>query len=467
MDSVKFNLHSVMDGLEEVNYDTILAYFKEHHNHKLFVKKVNDEGSLVMIHNNLDTAKTNKLYQECRSIVYDVVNRKVLSYSHDNVIYMTEDKYGYINGDVVEESYEGTMIGVYEHGDKWHFSSTRCPDVNKSFYFNKKKSHGEMLDEVLKTIYPEIDDVREKLTEVLEKDKVYYFVLVHHENKYLVDYTKKFGEEYKKLVHIITRDKETQKEVTHKLNLSEVVYPIVFPSYEEAKYIMNTSVINTVNNTVEPMEGIIIKRYSEDSLKCELMKIPSNPYMILRYEKPNNLNMWLNCIEIFQRNNKNYTADMYMTKYGKTKEIKDIFGSGKHLDITGVLCAVIKCLSLEIMALYNHFTKYDKITGRYEKLNEEDFKMIEELKNLKVLKVTLNRLQNYQYKYYKDLYTMTAIVDHLRYHTTPEDIMELIKIHDYLRKENHNLFKIMNMNIANKDTIDRFMKTYMFYYENN
>lgn len=455
----------MLEELEEVNYDSLVNHFKENHYHKLFVKKVDEDGNLLMIYNNLDTAKDNKLYQECRSIVYDVKGKKVLSYSHDNVKYCQQNKYEKNDTDVIEESYEGTMIGVYHYDGKWYFSSTRCPNINKSFYFNQKKSHGEMLDEVLKDTYKDKENVREEFTNNLDESKVYYFVLVHHENQYLVDYTKQFGDKYGFLVHIITRDKETQRDV---MTRNELVIPNVFYpqtiEYDKISEHLSKSKVNPETNKVETVEGVIVKSFDKETNKIELTKIPSMAYTMLRYERPNNLNVWGNCIEIFQRNNKNYTADTYLKKYTKN-EMKDIFGTGKHLDVTGVLCAIIKCLSLEILELYNHFTKYDKTTERYEKINEEDYKIFEE-KNLRVLKVALNRLQNYQYKYLKDNYSLSGIIDHLRYYTTPDDIIDLIKIHDYLRKENHKLFKLMNKNITNKETIDRFIKTFIFYYDN-
>jgi hypothetical protein len=456
----------MLEELEEVSYDSILGHFKDNHYHKLFVKKVNENGSLVMIYNNLDTAKENKLYQECRSIIYDTKERRVVSYSHDNVTYCQLDKYVREEGDVIEQSFEGTMIGVYYYGDRWYFSSTRCPDVNKSFYFNQKKSHGEMLDEVLGECFPGSEDVRGEFVKHLNESRIYYFVLVHHENQYLVDYSNQFGDKYRFLVHIITRDKDTQNDIMKKdeLSMTHVFYPKTFQHEEVAEY-LSTSKLNEVTNKVENIDGVIVKRLDKETNKIQLFKIPSVSYSILRYERPNNLNTWLNCIEIFQRNNKNYTADTYLKKYTNL-EMKDLFGTGKHLDVTGVLCAIIKALALELMAVHAHFTKYDKTSGRYEKLNADDYKPLEELKNLRVLKVTLNRLQNYQYKYLKDNFTMSNVVDHLRYYSTPDDIMELIKIHDYLRKENHALFKILNTNITNKETIDRFMKTYVFYFEN-
>lgn len=468
MESVKFNLKSMLVELEEVSYESLVELFKEKHNNKLFVKKIDEEGDLLMIYNNLETAKDNKLYQECRSIVYDVKERQIVSYSHDNVRYSKLEDYEYKEGDVLEQSFEGTMIGVYYHGDKWYFSSTRCPDVNKSYYFNKKKSHGEMFDETLKLCFPDVENVRNEFVQHLDKSKVYYFVLVHHENKYLVDYSLQFGKDYMFLVHIITRDKETQKEVLVSNELKDIkyiFYPKQFATYQEAAdYLKNSSKLNMESNMVENSEGIIVKSYDKETNKYDLVKIPTCAYTILRYERPNNLNVWVNCIEIFQRNNKNYTADMYLKKYTK-EEMKDIFNNGKHLDATGVLCAIFKGLALGILNLYNHFTRYDKTEGRYEKINGEDYKVFEENKNLRVMKVTLNRLQNFQYRFLKDDFTMSNVVDHLRYHTTPEDIMELIKNHDNLKKEHENVYKIMTKDITSKDTIDRFMRTYMFYYE--
>jgi hypothetical protein len=455
MASVKFNLTSFLEGIGEVSYDAILGAFKEHHYHRLFVKKVNESGSLVMIHNNLDTAKDNALYKECRSIIYDTGNKCVVSYSHDNVEYQMASSYVEAAGDMIEESYEGTMVGVYNHDGVWYFSSTRCPDINKSFYHNRTKSHGAMFDEALSNAFPESSEVRKCLTDKLDPSRVYYFVLIHHENMYLVDYTPRFGASYAVLMHIITRDRHTQLElaerVVHGKNLME---PIKFDTISMANAFLES--------TKGSSEGLIIKRNNTDTGKNALIKVPTKEYMLLRYERPNNLNIWINCIEIFQRNNKSYTADTYMTKY-TNKKVTDIYGRGKQLDVTGVLFTIIKALSMEILTLHNYFTQYNKADGRYTKLHEEDFKIINDDPVLKVFKVTLSRLQNYQYKFFKDHFSTSDIVDHIRYYTTPEDIMELIKIHDYLRKENSQLFKIMTVNIQNIETVNRFMRTYIFY----
>jgi hypothetical protein len=51
----------------------------------------------------------------------------------------------------------------------------------------------------------------------------YFFIILHYENKYIVDYSNIFGDNYKKLVHIITRDKETQIEEYNTLKLDFIM----------------------------------------------------------------------------------------------------------------------------------------------------------------------------------------------------------------------------------------------------
>merc|ERR1712070_978636 len=48
----------------------------------------------------------------------------------------------------------------------------------------------------------------------LKPEYNYFFVLVHHDNKHLVDYSKYFNDDkYKKIIHIMTRDRKTHKDI--------------------------------------------------------------------------------------------------------------------------------------------------------------------------------------------------------------------------------------------------------------
>ena len=49
--------------------------------------------------------------------------------------------------------------------------------------------------------------------EKLDENLTYHFVLIHHENKNIVNYENKFGPDYKKACFIFARDKQTNQEI--------------------------------------------------------------------------------------------------------------------------------------------------------------------------------------------------------------------------------------------------------------
>lgn len=420
MTEIKFTINKLFANLEIINYETLYQYFKENHNKKLYVKKIDD--NLVLVHNNYDNMNTNELYQECRSIIIDTSNEtkpNIISYTHDNVLYTTFDNYKFIDNDIIEESYEGTMINVYNNNNKWYYSSSRCPSIDDSFYFNKTKSHGEMFNEALGIS-------RESFEELLDINKCYYFVLVHFENKYIIDYTPKFGDNYKKLILVISRSKETQIETNEKiLNIDSANK---FNSYEEA-------VIWFKN--LEIKEGIIIKRKNNETNKNILIKIPSSYYSTMRHEKPNNINIWINCIEIFQRNDKTYSPNTYLNKYYPTCKLP--------ISVISILDFIIKQLSDELLSIYNYFTAYDVLNNKFIKKNEENYKNIV-VKKYKKLVFQINRLQGLQLIIKKKL-EVKDILRHLKQYTSPSDIYNLMKIHKQIELDKNEIYDEIKNNI--------------------
>jgi len=120
-----------------------------------------------------------KLYDECRSVVLNLDaplgQNIVLSLAHSIPDSMTTEQYKKMVGvdDICEMSYEGTMISVYYHLDKWHFGTTSCPSMDHSRYFSKDKTHGQMFDEVLKSFYNDENNLRTLFTNQLNTEKVY------------------------------------------------------------------------------------------------------------------------------------------------------------------------------------------------------------------------------------------------------------------------------------------------------
>lgn len=97
--------------------------------------------------------------------------------------------------DSYEVAYEGTNIMVYNHFNKWYFSTTACLSMDDS-YFIKNKSHGSMFDEALNAL----GLTRAEFTAKLDTKQVYSFTLVHHKNTRYTNYDGEFGPGYTKLV---------------------------------------------------------------------------------------------------------------------------------------------------------------------------------------------------------------------------------------------------------------------------
>jgi len=449
--NIKFNFFSLFCNLEKINYNNLYEFFSKNHKYNLFVKKYNEDENLLLIHNNQKTSKENEIYNECRSIIIDTYDiPKIVSYSHDNVLYSTIEEYVEQENDIIEESYEGSMVNVFNYNDKWYFSSTKCPSINNSYFFNDKISHGEMLDEILKQYYPDIEsvNVRDEFVKNLDKNKCYFFIILHHDNKYIVDYSNIYGDNYKKIVHIITRDKETQIEEYDTLKIDNLIKPKKFDNLVEAKEWLN----NNNNNNICYKEGLIIKRKNLENNKNILIKIPSNQYTSIRIEKPNYSNIRIGCIEIFQRNNSSYNPDNYLQKYYPNN-------IQSNLDITGILHFIFKNLSYELYNIYTYFTDYNVTNGKYEKKNIEVFNKLFSNHQLKTFNNQILKLQYYQYKYFKKSFRQIDILNHLRNHTCPKDIYNMIKEHKVLVA--HENFSEIFKTFENLEKINKYVNIYL------
>jgi len=448
--AIKFNLDKVFNNLQNISYDSLYQYFKTHHFQSLYVKQINND--LVLIHNNSNKYDNDDLHNECRSIIVSIKDSstpKIVSYSHDNIEYSYMESYINFNTDLIQESYEGTMVNVYNFNDKWHFSSTKCPSIDDSYFFNKNKSHGDMFNEILKDIFPNSENVREEFTKYLDVNKYYFFVIVHYENKYLIDYSNRFGENYKKLIHVITRDKNTHIEESTKINIP-IIYPKEYSSYTEA---MTDELMNT-----DYTEGLIIKRKDTITNKNRLIKIPTKQYIKFRFEKPNYTNPLISCIEIFQRNNADYKSEDFIKKYYPSFDLKD---GQKVLDITGILHYMFKNLSTELSIIYNYFTHYDKTENTFVKRNTTTYQNIIMKNDYKTLRNTINRLQNYQIKFLKRSFQYNDLLEHLRNYTSPNDIFNLLKEHNSLVTSKNELYKIVEVNMLNIEKYNKYVKLYI------
>ena len=171
-----------------------------------------EEDNLILIYNKFGQAKTT-IEEECRSVVLDRTSLDIVSFTCNTPL-CNKEAINFIMENnnpnkIITECYEGTLLSVFNHNDKWFVSTRRCLNSDNSIW-QDNKSHYQLFVEVLKDQgYNSIDE----FTNNLLNDYCYYFVLLHHRNKNVVDYTDVFGQEYKKLSLVIVREKKTQKEM--------------------------------------------------------------------------------------------------------------------------------------------------------------------------------------------------------------------------------------------------------------
>lgn len=91
-------------------------------------------------------------------------------------------------------SYEGTMVTLLHHDDKWHITTRRCLDAYKSIWIHNL-SFGEIFDQAIDGLFT-LDE--------LNPEYVYQFIILDHRNKRLISYDHLFGHNYSTVVHSST-----------------------------------------------------------------------------------------------------------------------------------------------------------------------------------------------------------------------------------------------------------------------
>lgn len=413
---VQFCINNIFETIgSEPSFEGLVNYFKSNYYNKIFVKKINE--NLALIYNNFDSgsSETSELYNECRSLVVKLGDGqpRVVSYTHDNIKYLKISEYQTQthpdSPDVCEESFEGTLISVFNYGGTWHLTTSRCGSIDSSYYYSKTRSFGTLFDECVRGLGLES---REEFLSKLDQTKCYYFVLVHHENKYVVDYTERFGPGYAKLVHAITRDGMSMGLVESKLEIPGLVIPTKFPSYQDG--------LNWIMGGSEPTEGLIIQTPDSNTGKTYLMKIHTDKYWLAKSHNPNYPSRWFGYLDIFKRDDPTFKIQDYQASKSIVENLEI---DGKHIDITGMIYLLYKGTAEALYNIVTHFTRFGDVEGRFEKIHSEDYADIQASK-FGVLRKQLSVLQGLVSK--KKIRSGSDIVSHLRKYVSVEDFIGLL-----------------------------------------
>lgn len=339
--------------------DTLLATLRKYHYWPaLQMKKFFNKSGLVLLHNTYkrtDVSAFQELYDECRSVVLDLTAPEgenvvvSLGYSIPERLTIDEYKERKVDTDVCEVGYEGTVVYVYEHKGTWYFGTSGCPTVDSSRYYHPTKTHGEMFNEAI------LDGDRAAFTAGLDPAKTYSFVIVHHQNRHVMDYITEFGPEYSELIHIGTRDRKTLCD-EDPCGIEGVKYARKFSSADDAIAALEAEDSNMYCLIVKTAEG---KTYKV-----------SVPQIVKREECDlGNPNKWQNMLHVYMQNNRNYHISNYIAEYAPDLEIPKN-SSGRDMAPTYIIHTVVCTMRDILYDLYVRTTTYNPAIGRF-RMNKE------------------------------------------------------------------------------------------------
>lgn len=362
----------------------------------LQVKKFFKNNNLVLLHNTYkrtDVSHFQQLYDECRSVVLDLSTQDtniVVSYTdmipehtslsaykrgvgHSILLADGTQVDPSIPDDVCYEAFEGTVVTVYFYKDKWFFGTSTCPHIDSSRYFHPNKSHGQMLDEAIASLIgitpPEAstfnygvtssDDLRKAFTYNLNPAHAYAFILVHHENKHCVDYITRFGANYAKLVHIVTRDRATYMSIDKPLDAeifkNKLMYPYKFNTPADAvKYVDWAS-----QHQLKELYGFIATQPNGKRFKVSSDEICTREEFDL-----GNPNMWMNMLHVYIQNKPHYKITNYQASYCPNLMVP-LNNRGQPLAPTYIIHTVICSIRDIIYQSYRNTTSYNTSTKRF------------------------------------------------------------------------------------------------------
>jgi hypothetical protein len=342
MDSPIIYINSFINDYKLNNEKFDIEDFQSQLYKKFILTKYDKESNLMLLYHKFDQPTNSLLERECRSVVLDVDTLKVVSYTCENPICNNEAQQLLINNTntlkmQVFKCYEGSLLSLFNHNDKWYLSTRRCLDSKNSVW--NSISHYDMFIDVL------TDEglTFEEFTSKLDPNYGYYFVLIHHLNKHVIDYKSIFGDNYTKLSVAFIRNKETQLEVDLKMEGYKNIFmaeEMTIEQFDEENKNLNIN-INT--------EGIIIKIKSE-SEKDKLLKLQSISYQFSKTLGKDS-NIYKGYIYLYQCGSLKSYIDNYENhkNFGKIVNPKN---TNEAYDTIGVVDSIFKVLSSEFFELF-------------------------------------------------------------------------------------------------------------------
>jgi hypothetical protein len=314
------------------------------------------EEGLMLLYDKYESPITSDFKRECRSLIIDRNTLKIKAYTCETprinkegmeflIANMNHSKLQ------INPCYEGTILSVFNHNNKWYVSTRRCLDSNESKFSNDENSHFELFLDVLKSSgYETVDDFYNKL----DNTKSYYFVLIHYKNKHMINYTKYFGENYKKLCLITVRDNDLVEQDLYN-------HPVSFASFDKTENIFVPEKLGSIedfSNTnkvvkydeVPDNEGVVIKLWNDKTLKYYLIKLQYANYQFALVQGPER-NIFKGLLCLYQ-NDKLSDYFNQNTNSQHLRKITNPLNTYESYDTIGLVDSVFKVCTSELYELF-------------------------------------------------------------------------------------------------------------------
>jgi hypothetical protein len=356
MNSPKFLITQYLEEAKDTGFTE--EFRKTLYDLGVLTKDYIDEG-LVLLYHKFDAPVTTELQRECRSLVIDRKTMKIVSYSCETPRQNKEGmEYLLVNPTFPQfatECFEGTLLSVFHHNDKWYVSTRRCLDSNESL-FNNEHSHFKMFEEVIRAAG---FDTFQQYSENLDKSNSYYFILIHHLNKHLIDYTDRFGPEYKKLCLTSIRD-SNMISATDSVLSTDTSNPIFSSKTLDATEV--AQIMKSGYNDKVASEGIVYHLYDETNKLVHLVKLQSNAFqfgLVVGTDR----NLFKGLVHLYQ----NDRLVEYFSENQNIQNIKKItnpLNTSESYDTVGMIDAVFKVCTSETFELFKNL--WSIVTGKHQ-----------------------------------------------------------------------------------------------------
>ncbi len=405
--------------IELLNNSNDINDFKKKIKNEISDITFNETDKLILIANKYKVNNFNvkNIERECKNIIINKETKKLVVYLNNSILYNDDANHFLLNNDIsnnyikeIYKAYEGTNIILHYFNNKWNICTRKCLDSNKSAWNNK----------TYYKLFNEACSQYDNFYDNLNKDYYYSFLLVHYQNKNIVDYSYLFGEEYKKIFHIITKSNETHLEIpascsTIFKNNMVIDIPEKLDNYD---YINNSNNNDEFNLPIRDI-GIIIKLTNKENYNINLLKLNTNGYKIISKLKPNYNNILKTFIDLYKQE----LLKEHLVYYPGNKNIK--LNDNENIveyDIIGIIDSIFKVITSELFELFkllydlkdcSHKNKelYEKIPNEYKVILYKIRGLyFEKKEQLSLLKAEGERIEKNIYKKYnlkiKDIYNL-------------------------------------------------------------